>query len=342
MMEEIFKKIIEELKKYDFVISTYHSYTTSSIYIKLDYGVANGIRIADHKGKKKYKYRYNVMKDIEADYKEKDCGYERLYYRPVHIKKMVKKIVEDKKTKKQKYGEANYQKYMDIEKYSKVNQRFKEVKRVSKTLLIMGESGSGKTTSMRNLNPQETYYIDADKKGLSWKGWREQYNSEKKNYACTSNALKIKEALIGISNSRPDIKVIIIDTLNGIMVDDEFNRMKEKGFDKWQDMAYSIYDIVSVANTLREDLTVVFTMHSQTERDDTGFYFTRAKTSGKKLDKVVIESKFTTVLLAKCIDGKYVFETHSNNSTVKTPMGAFEEETIENDIVQVLDKLKDY
>ena len=52
---------------------------------------------------------------------------------------------------------------------------------MSKTILIMGESGSGKTTSMRNLNPEETFYIDADKKGLNWKGWKEQYNSEKKN-----------------------------------------------------------------------------------------------------------------------------------------------------------------
>ena len=52
---------------------------------------------------------------------------------------------------------------------------------MSKTILIMGESGSGKTTSMRNLDPETTFYIDADKKGLNWKGWKEQYNLEKKN-----------------------------------------------------------------------------------------------------------------------------------------------------------------
>ena len=43
---------------------------------------------------------------------------------------------------------------------------------------IMGESGSGKTTSMRNLDPKTTYYIDCDKKGLSWRGWKKQYNAE--------------------------------------------------------------------------------------------------------------------------------------------------------------------
>lgn len=213
---------------------------------------------------------------------------------------------------------------------------------MAKTILIMGESGAGKTTSMRNLDPKKTYYIDSDRKGLSWKGWREKYNSNNKNYACTSNAPAIKNALKGISEQRTDIETIIIDTLNGIMIDDEFNRMKEKGYDKWQDMAYSIYDIVSSANTLRDDLTIIFTMHSQTERDETGYCFTRAKTSGKKLDKVVIESKFTTVLLAKCVDGKYIFETKNNNSTVKAPLGAFETDTIENDILLVLEALKDY
>ena len=53
---------------------------------------------------------------------------------------------------------------------------------MSIVICIAGESGSGKTTSMRNLDPKSTYYIDADKKGLSWKGWRQSYNNENKNY----------------------------------------------------------------------------------------------------------------------------------------------------------------
>lgn len=213
---------------------------------------------------------------------------------------------------------------------------------MSKTILIMGESGSGKTTSMRNLNPETTFYIDADKKGLNWKGWKSQYNAENKNYIATSKANDIKVLLDKINTEQTQIQTVVIDTLNGVMIDDEFARMKEKGFDKWQDMAYSIYDIISIANTLRENLTIIFVMHSQTERDDTGFYFTRAKTSGKKLDKVVVESKFSTVLLAKCLDGKYIFETKNNNSTVKAPLGAFNTDFIENDILKVLEALKDY
>lgn len=111
---------------------------------------------------------------------------------------------------------------------------------MSKTILIMGESGSGKTTSMRNLPPQETFYIDCDKKGLSWRGWKEQYAEDKKNYLATSDAKKVMALMSRISTDQPQIKYIVIDTLNWIMIDDEFNRMREKGFDKWQDMAYSI------------------------------------------------------------------------------------------------------
>ena len=173
---------------------------------------------------------------------------------------------------------------------------------MSKTILIMGESGAGKTTAMRNLDPNTTFYIDADKKGLNWKGWKQQYNNENKNYMATSKTKDIKILLNKINLEQVQIQTVIVDTLNGIMVDNEFARMKEKGFDKWQDMAYSIYDIISMANTLRDDLTIVFVMHSQTDRNDTGFYFTRAKTSGKKLDKVVVESKFSTVILHKFMD----------------------------------------
>jgi hypothetical protein len=207
----------------------------------------------------------------------------------------------------------------------------------------MGESGSGKTTSMRNLNPKETFYFDCDKKGLSWKGWKEQYNEQNKNYIATSDVQTIMTLLSKISNEQPQIKVVVIDTLNAIMIDDEFSRMKEKGYDKWQELAYSIYGIINMCNVLRKDLVCILVMHSQTERDEnTGEKFTRAKTSGRKLDKIVVESKITSVLLAKCVDGKYIFETRNNNSTCKTPLGAFTEDYIENDIVKVINALKEY
>ena len=92
---------------------------------------------------------------------------------------------------------------------------------------IMGESGSGKTTSMRNLNPEETYYIDCDKKGLSWRGWAKKYCPENKNYIKTDDQNKVLALLHGINEKCPAIKTVVVDTLNGIMVAYEMRRSKE-------------------------------------------------------------------------------------------------------------------
>lgn len=214
----------------------------------------------------------------------------------------------------------------------------------AKVIGIMGESGSGKTTSLRNLDPKTTFYIDCDKKGLSWKNWRKQYSTENKNYWCTDLKETVMQLLDKIDKS-PDlkhIKVAVIDTLNGIMVGDEVRRMKEKNYDKWVDMAQCIWGLLDHLYELRDDLTVIVICHSQTQKEDDGYTFTRIKTSGKKLDKLNVESKLTTVLYAVCKDGKYVFQTHANNSTCKTPYGAFEADEIDNDIVKVLEVLKDY
>lgn len=213
---------------------------------------------------------------------------------------------------------------------------------MGKVICIMGESGSGKTTSLRNLDPNETFIIDCDKKGLSWKGWKKQYNKDNRNYFINDNPEKVKEMLLAIGQQKPEFKTIVIDTIGSLMVADEMRRMKEKGYDKWQDLAQCIWGIVDSAYTLRPDLTVIFIAHTQTERDDSGFLFTRIKTSGKKLDKICLESKFTTVLYAKCVDGNYIFETRSKNSTAKSPMGLFDDAEIPNDITEVIKALEAY
>lgn len=211
-------------------------------------------------------------------------------------------------------------------------------------ICIMGESGTGKTTSMRNLDPRSTLYIDCDKKGLSWKGWRSQYNAEACNYV-KSDVPAVVLKYLQYANENPNgkrFKTVVVDTLNGIMIADEMRRAKEKNYDKWVDLAQSIYDIVDYALVMRDDLTVVFVAHTQTDHDDNGYLFTRIKTSGRKLDKITLESKFTTVLLAKCTDGNYVFETQANRSTAKSPMGLFETREVPNDIKAVIDALQEF
>ncbi len=138
------------------------------------------------------------------------------------------------------------------------------------------------------------------------------------------------------------IKVCVVDTINGLMVADEMRRTKEKGYDKWQDLAQCIYDLIDYALVMRDDLTVIFVAHTQTDHDENGYMFTRIKTSGRKLDKITLESKFSTVLLSKCVDGRYIFETQANFSTAKSPMGAFEEKEVENDITKIIKALEEF
>ena len=213
---------------------------------------------------------------------------------------------------------------------------------MSKLIGVMGESGAGKSTSLRNLDPATTYIIDADKKGLSWKGWKNQYNSGNSNYIAIDDPNTIRSLCRNINEKASHIKTLVIDTLNGIMVADEMRRSKEKGFDKWQDLASCVWGIVDDCLKFREDLTVIFICHSQTDMNENGYLWTRIKTSGKKLDKIVLESKFNTVLLAKCIDGKHIFETQSNFSTAKSPMGAFETMEIDNDMQKVIEALEEF
>lgn len=214
---------------------------------------------------------------------------------------------------------------------------------MAKVICIMGESGSGKTTSLRTLPPKETLYIDCDGKGLSWKGWKKQYNAENKNYVRTYKPDSVMTMLTRAQDGDlSKMKYIVIDTLNGIMVGDEMDRIKEKGYDKWQDLAQSVFKIVVYANMMRENLTVIFTAHTETVNEDNGYTFTRIKTNGKKLNKICLESKFTTVLLSKCVDGKYLFETQARNSTAKSPMGAFEDFEIENDVMKVVKALEEF
>ena len=215
---------------------------------------------------------------------------------------------------------------------------------MSKLIAVIGESGSGKTTSFRNLNPEETYYIDADGKGLCWRGWRNEYNTQRKNYYRTRSAQEISNILVGISQKRPNIHNIIIDTLNTVMVQHEISEMKNGGFGKWVELTQFVWELLNTAGQLREDINVIVTFHSETLRDEDGGYtFTRIRTNGRKLEKVQLETLFSTVLLTEVNDdGRHVFRTHADHSTAKTPFGAFEDDEIDNDMAAVLAVLSEF
>lgn len=228
-----------------------------------------------------------------------------------------------------------------LEKEVKKILELRRINKMGKMLLVMGEQGSGKSFSLKNLSPKEHVYIDCDKKGLNYKGWRNEYNKEEKNYVKCNDGEAIINLLKNISEKADHIKYVTIDTINSIMIADELKRSKQKGFDKWDDMANIILQIIMVVPDLRDDLTVIFIGHTQTSEDG----FTQLKTNGRKLNKIGVEGYFNTVLLAKCINAEnneYVFETKANNSTARTPYEAFETMTIPNDIVKVIEAIKEY
>ena len=211
----------------------------------------------------------------------------------------------------------------------------------------MGESGSGKTTAMRNLPPEETIYIDADKKGLNWRGWRKQYNIDNKNYA-VSDSFGLVSGLLRRINEQDQfkhIKYVVIDTLNGMMVAEEMRILAMQSGDKrsaWSDLASNGWAIINQCLEMREELTVIILCHSETISDENGIIRTRIKTNGRKLEKLVLESKMNTVIWAVRQDGKYKFILSADGSTCKVPMNAFDTDECDNDIMLVIKALEDF
>lgn len=218
---------------------------------------------------------------------------------------------------------------------------------MAKVIGVMGESGSGKTTAMRNLDPAVTFYIDSDRKGLNWRGWRSQYSVEKKNYYSTDSFTNVKSLLNKINSEEQfkHIKYVVIDTLNGMMVAEEMRILSMQSGDKrsaWSDLASNGWDIINIALKMRDDLTIIILCHSETVSDDNGIIRTRIKTNGRKLEKLVLESKMTTVIWAVRQNGKYKFVLSADGSTCKVPLGAFETDECDNDITIVLKALEDF
>lgn len=220
-------------------------------------------------------------------------------------------------------------------------------------LLIIGESGAGKSTSVKNVNPKDTFIINCANKNLPFKGWKSKYvafDPKKKegNMLSTTNFEVICNALQFIDKEMPHIKNVIIDDFQYVIIYEFMERAKEKGYDKFTEMAQHSFACLVAPDKLRNDLTVVFLAHSEDVSGVNGMK-TKMKTVGKMLDeKLTIEGLFSMVLMSVCFKDNenniaYKFVTRGNGTnTVKTPEGMFEETLIPNDINYVLGKIKEY
>lgn len=307
-----------------------------------------GIAIIDYKTNKEIKREsYKHKKMLIPLHRFDDCNY--VHY-SIQLSGYKFKFEKNTKLKVDEtfivYFNINADNYEIIEPLNMKNEvkqilELRRINKMGKMLLVMGEQGSGKSFSLKNLPAKEHFYIDCDKKGMNYKGWRNDYNEEQKNYIKCNDGETIVNLLKNISEKAEHIKYVSIDTINSIMIADELKRSKQKGFDKWDDMANIILQIIMAVPDLRDDLTVIFIGHTQTSDDG----FTQLKTNGRKLNKIGVEGYFNTVLLAKCVNAEnneYVFETKANNSTARTPYEAFDTMTIPNDIVKVIEVIREY
>lgn len=126
---EVTNILVSKLLDMGFIVHRYNSHSTSSIYLKLDYGLSCGIRIADHPGKKKYSYRFNVIKDYVGNKAILKDGLICRFYDFNELDSVLNAVQQEKQQKLNKYGLKNYQRYMEKEKNE--NELFKRFKKAS-------------------------------------------------------------------------------------------------------------------------------------------------------------------------------------------------------------------
>ena len=204
---------------------------------------------------------------------------------------------------------------------------------MAEKLLIMGESGTGKSTSLRNCDPETTAVVNPVGKPLPFKGSGKftMLNGE-------TDARKICKWMK--EQAAAGKKLLVVDDFQYILAVPYMNRIKESGWDKYNDFGANYFDIIQVCNDLPADVVVAYMTHLETL--DTGL--TTVKLIGKLLrEKITIEGLFTVVLRTGVNEGKYYFFTqNSGKDTVKSPMGLFPAYAIDNDLAYVVDKIRNY
>lgn len=217
---------------------------------------------------------------------------------------------------------------------------------MSNTSLIIGESGTGKSTSLFKLDPKETFIINVLDKPLPFRGYKKNYvkisgwDDIEGNYYASDDYMKIMRCIKMINENRPEIKNLIIDDWQYTMCNEFMRRATETGFVKFTEIGQHAWSIIKSLTDCREDLFCFVLSHSDT--DANGKY--KCKSIGKMLDeKITIEGMFTIVLHTQIMDGSYRFLTQNDGSHIaKSPHGMFEDKYITNDLAFVKTKMNAY
>lgn len=194
-------------------------------------------------------------------------------------------------------------------------------------VMVYGQSGTGKSTSLRNFKPEDVCIVNVSGKPLPFKNKHKTFNTD--DYMAIDAAIK-----------KAPTKSIVIDDATYLMTGEYMRTAKVTGYQKFTDMALNYYTLVKAAAALPDDKIVYFMGHSDTDANGNEKF----KTIGKMLDeKVTLEGMFTIVLKTVVTDGKYQFSTrNSGQDTVKTPLGMFNDVLIDNDLAMVDNTIREY
>lgn len=199
-------------------------------------------------------------------------------------------------------------------------------------VLIMGESGSGKSASLRNFAPNEISVFNVTSKPLPFKQGKTKIPKiDNATYTDIANAL-----------ANPNKRAYVIDDAGYLLSFEMFKRANETGYSKFTDMAKNFFDMLDFINTkLPNDIIVYITMHTE---DDSEMHRVKVKTIGKMLDQnLKIEGLFSIVLRAVQTEDGYKFVTRDDMvSTAKSPIGMWEEDMIDNDLKAVDATIREY
>lgn len=204
---------------------------------------------------------------------------------------------------------------------------------MAEKILIMGESGTGKSTSLRNCNSATTAIVNPVGKPLPFKGSKK---------FTTLNGVTDSEKICNFMKEQASAgkKIIVVDDFQYILAIPYMNRIKETGWDKYNDFGANYFSIIDICSALPEDVCVYYLTHCETLENG----LTTVKLIGKLLrEKITVEGLFTIVLKTGTSEGKYYFFTqNSGKDTVKSPLGMFDAFSIENDLAYVDAKIRNY
>ena len=225
----------------------------------------------------------------------------------------------------------------------------------AETIAIVGESGTGKSTSLRNLNPETTFIISTTGKPLPFRAWKKKYipikiegKNVSGNYYVSSKWDQILKILQIIDKMMPHIKQVIIDDFQYVLSYEFVDRATEVGYTKFSELAQHAMEILRYSEKMREDCKMIFLTHSENVGDNVNPQYV-IKTVGTLLsENVTLEGLFTYIFFTNVNEGdsgrmEYKLITHNDGSCVaKTSLVMLEDLEIDNDLDEIIKVIDAY